>query len=127
MDKNEEKRLRELMNQPDETPSGWTQYPDCIFHFEHISKTQAEKLTAKRSRPHMVIAVNWSVAKGAEEYVHLNRYFVNDYQAAIAKACQLELAGEEVVEIVLATPSEEVTVEELYEKFADAWPTAVAE
>ncbi|HEX7173731.1 MAG TPA: hypothetical protein VF240_00415 [Pyrinomonadaceae bacterium] len=82
--------------------TGYTFDPHAgaTYSFEHMPLADAEERAQVAETPHIVEAVNWTMAEGGE--VHYNRYFANSFDEALGLAVRLRIGFEEGVEEVLS-------------------------
>ena len=90
-------------NRDEEISNGWTleKESEMMCHFEHIPLERAKEIIegCKQGRPSVVETINWTLAE-ERTMVHYNKYFTWCFDAAIAKAVEIELASKEVAEEV---------------------------
>tara|TARA_B100001123_G_C14642913_1_gene762490 strand:+ start:118 stop:540 length:423 start_codon:yes stop_codon:yes gene_type:complete len=86
----------------DEIRNGWTLEKDeILYHFEHFSLDDADLIRDKKvDYPSVVETINWTLAEEGT-MVHYNKYFTWCFDAAIAKAVEIELLSKEVAEEVV--------------------------
>ena len=90
-------------NRDEEISNGWTleKESEMMCHFEHIPLERAKEIIegCKQERPSVVETINWTLAE-ERSTVHYNKYFTWCFDAAIAKAVEIELASKQVAEEV---------------------------
>lgn len=93
--------------------NGWTYSREAgtVYHFEHWPLAKAKRLAAPCERLQVIETVNWTLADGERQNVHLNQYFALGLPEALGLAARLTLAWQDVAEDVVrirpATPEEE--------------------
>jgi hypothetical protein len=110
--------------------AGYTFDPHAgaTYSFEHVPLAAAEERARAAERPHIVEAVNWTMADGGR--VHYNRYFAHDFDEALGLAVRLRIGFEEGVEEVVAirpaTESEAAGGREASAHFLELMPLAIS-
>ncbi len=114
-----------------ELESGWAfeQYGGGIYHFEHMTMRDAEKLGERREALYVIETVNWTLAD--DSTVHHNKYFAFGLSGALAVAARMEIEWQEVAEDVvgirIATMEESATFFNVQAYFDNLMPAAISD
>lgn len=95
---------------------GFESFLGTVYHFTHIPKSKADKLSRRKRWTYVVETINWTIASGDTDQVHHNHYYAQGLPDAIALANRLEISSLEVAEEVICIRRAKEEEDNLYNK-----------